>query len=68
MYDLIIKNGYVVSPSSTVQCDVAVQGRMIAGLGHYEETEICRVHTGGHCGYRKNGRERDSHFQDVYDL
>ena len=29
MYDLIIKNGLVVSPSSTVKCDVAVNGRRV---------------------------------------
>ena len=43
MYDLIIKNGLVVSPSSTVKCDVAVNGRKIAGLGHYDESEGKRV-------------------------
>lgn len=43
MYDLIIKNGYVVSPSSTVKCDVAINGRTVAGLGHYEASEGIRV-------------------------
>lgn len=41
MYDLIIKNGLVVSPSSTVKCDVAIQGKKIVGLGTYDEKEDC---------------------------
>lgn len=43
MYDLIIKNGYVVSPSSTVKCDIAIKGRTIAGLGFYDESQGGRV-------------------------
>ena len=43
MYDLIIKNGFVVSPSSTVKCDVAVNGKQIAGLGTYDVSEGKRV-------------------------
>lgn len=43
MYDLIIKNGYVVSPSSTVKCDIAVSGKKIAGLGTYSGSEGKRV-------------------------
>ena len=43
MYDLIIKNGLVVSPSSTVKCDVAIQGKKIVGLGTYDEKEAVRT-------------------------
>ncbi|MCL5962233.1 MAG: dihydropyrimidinase [Chloroflexi bacterium] len=32
MFDLLIKNGLVVSPSSTLEADVAVQGREIIGV------------------------------------
>ena len=39
MYDLIIKNGLVVSPSSTVKCDVAILGKKIVGLETYDEKE-----------------------------
>lgn len=43
MYDLIIKNGKVVSPSSTVQCDVAVKDGKIAALGTFADSEATRV-------------------------
>ena len=61
MYDLIIKNGLVVSPSSTVKCDVAVNGRKIAGLGHYDESEGKRrffVGKGEHRWQKYSTRER----------
>ena len=34
MYDLIIKNGFVVSPSSTVKCDIAIDGKKLLALEH----------------------------------
>lgn len=37
MYDLIIKNGLVVSPGSTIKTDVAVKDGKIAALGKAEE-------------------------------
>ena len=50
MYDLIIKNGLVVSPSSTVKCDVAIQGKKIVGLGTYDEKEAVRtINAEGKC-------------------
>lgn len=43
MYDLIVKNGQVVSPSSTVQCDIAVKDGKIAALGKFGDSEAERV-------------------------
>lgn len=43
MYDLIIKNGTVVSPSSSVTCDVAIKDDKIVGLGFYEAAEAVRT-------------------------
>ncbi|ABO48810.1 dihydropyrimidinase [Desulforamulus reducens MI-1] len=43
MFDLIIKNGKVVSPSSTVECDVAVKDGKIAALGHFNASEAASV-------------------------
>lgn len=43
MFDLIIKNGSVVSPSSTVKCDVAVKDGKIAALGIFDLSEGERV-------------------------
>ena len=43
MYDLIVKNGQVVSPSSTVQCDIAVKDGKIAALGKFGDSEADRV-------------------------
>lgn len=36
MFDLIIKNGKVVSPSSTIQCDVAIKDGKISALGNFD--------------------------------
>lgn len=43
MYDLIIKNGTVISPSSSVTCDVAVKDGKIEGLGFYDEKDAKRT-------------------------
>ncbi|MEM5818284.1 MAG: dihydropyrimidinase, partial [Desulfitobacterium hafniense] len=43
MYDLIIKNGTVVSPSSSTICDVAIKDDKIVGLGFYEAAEGIRT-------------------------
>jgi dihydropyrimidinase len=43
MYELIVKNGNVVSPSSTIQCDVAVKDGKIAALGFFDEKAADRV-------------------------
>ena len=43
MYDVIIKNGNVVSPSSTVKCDVAIKDGKIAALGIFASSEAERV-------------------------
>lgn len=39
MFDIIIKNGFVVSPSATVKCDIAIKDGKIAGLGTYSDKE-----------------------------
>lgn len=39
MFDIIIKNGYVVSPSSTIKCDVAIKDGKIKNLGYFNESE-----------------------------
>lgn len=41
MYDLIIKNGLVVSPSSTVKCDVAIQGKRLSDLVFMMKKKLC---------------------------
>lgn len=43
MYDIIIKNGSVVSPDSTIKCDIAIKDGIIKGLGTYEATEGVKV-------------------------
>ncbi|MDR1931559.1 MAG: dihydropyrimidinase [Spirochaetales bacterium] len=43
MYDLLVKNGAVVSPSSTITCDVAVKDGKVAALGVFEAKEASRV-------------------------
>ena len=43
MYDLIIKNEFVVSPSSTVKCDIAIDGKKIVGLGTYNDADGKRI-------------------------
>ena len=42
-YDLIIKNGKIVSPESTIECDVAIVGEKIVALGKFDDTEAKRV-------------------------
>ena len=39
MYDVIIKNGMVVSPSTTIKEDVAIVDGKIAALGNFNENE-----------------------------
>lgn len=43
MYDLIIKNGKVVSPSSTIEHDIAIKDGKIVGLGKYDDNEAKEV-------------------------
>ena len=43
MYDIIIKNGSVVSPDSTIKCDIAIKDGIIAGLGSYKDDEAAKV-------------------------
>ena len=43
MYDLIIKDGNVVSPSSTIRCDIAINDGKIVGLGNYEIEDGKRI-------------------------
>lgn len=43
MYDLIIKNGQVISPSSTISCDIAIQDGKIAALGNFADAQGARV-------------------------
>lgn len=43
MYDLMIKNGTVVSPSSSIECDVAIQDGRIAALGTFDSSEAERT-------------------------
>ena len=43
MYDLIVKNGSVVSPSSTIKCDIAVKDGVITALGFFGEEKADRV-------------------------
>lgn len=43
MYDLIIKNGKIVSPSSTVGCDVAIKDGKIAALGKFSDDQALRT-------------------------
>ena len=43
MYDLIIKNGTVVSPSTSVTCDVAIKDDKIVGFGFFEATEAVKT-------------------------
>lgn len=43
MYDLVIKNGKVVSPESTIECDIAISGEKIAAIGHFDSSDAERV-------------------------
>lgn len=43
MYDLIIKNGYIVSPSSTIKSDIAINGKTIAAIGNFKSDEAKKV-------------------------
>lgn len=43
MYDLIIKNGKVVSPSTTCQCDVAIKNGKIAALGFFDKKDALKI-------------------------
>jgi len=33
-YDVIIRNGTIVTAADTIRCDIAIRGRKIAGFGH----------------------------------
>lgn len=43
MYDVIIKNGMVVSPSTTIKTDVAIIGDKIVALGNFDEKQGKKV-------------------------
>lgn len=43
MYDIIIKNGKVVSPSSTTECDVAIKSGKIEALGKFNDDQASRI-------------------------
>ncbi|WP_010259937.1 dihydropyrimidinase [Treponema primitia] len=43
MFDLVIKNGTVVSPSSNVHCDVAIRDGKVAALGTFDASEAKRT-------------------------
>jgi dihydropyrimidinase len=43
VYDLIIKNGKVVSPSSTIEHDIAIKDGIIEALGTFDEKGAKRV-------------------------
>ncbi len=43
MFDLLIKNGKVVSPSATIECDVAVKNGKIAAMGQFDDSEAVKV-------------------------
>lgn len=63
MYDLILKNGLVVSPSSTVACDVAIQDGKIAALGSFCQSEAKRVIDAGGKYLLPGGVEAHMHCQ-----
>lgn len=43
VFDMIIKNGNVVSPSSTIQCDIAIKDEKIVALGNFAKTEATKI-------------------------
>lgn len=43
MYDLVIKNGKVVSPESTIECDIGIVGEKIVAMGSFNKEEAKRV-------------------------
>lgn len=43
MYDVIIKNGLVISPSSTIKTDIAISGEKIVALGNFDALEGKKV-------------------------
>lgn len=43
MYDLILKNGKVVSPEATLEYDIAIANGKIVALGHFDESLATRV-------------------------
>lgn len=42
-YDLILKNGKIVSPEAIIECDVAIVGEKIAALGKFSEVDSKKV-------------------------
>lgn len=42
-YDLIIKNGYVVSPESTIETDIAIIGEKIVSLGKFDDGDSKKI-------------------------
>lgn len=43
MYDLILKNGEVLTPSGRMECDVAVRDGKIAALGQFQASDAAEV-------------------------
>lgn len=43
LYDLIIKNGFVVSTEATIKCDVAIKGEKIIALGDFSTTQAAKT-------------------------
>lgn len=43
MYDLILKNGKVVSPEATLEYDIAIANGKIVALGQFDESLATRV-------------------------
>lgn len=42
-YDLIIKNGKIVSSESTLECDIAIVGEKIVALGKFNDVESKKI-------------------------
>ena len=43
MFDIIIKNGNVVSPSSTIRCDIAIKDEKIVSLGNFTDETATKI-------------------------
>ena len=63
MFDLIIKNGKVVSPSSTISCDVAIKDGKIAALGEFSDDQALRTIDATGKYVRPGGVEAHMHCQ-----
>ncbi|WP_267523074.1 dihydropyrimidinase [Campylobacter sp. MG1] len=43
LYDLVIKNGFVVSTEATIKCDVAIKGEKIVALGNFDKSQATKI-------------------------